>query len=57
MSSLKPINCLIIDDEVSAQEVLEHYITQTSFLKLSGICKSTKEAFKALQVEDDIKVL
>lgn len=38
------INCLIVDDEPLAREVLESYVQEISALKLVGACKSAIEA-------------
>lgn len=38
------INCLIIDDEQWARELLQSYVTKFSFLKLLGKCKHLPEA-------------
>lgn len=51
------INCLIIDDELSSQKVLEHFVRDTQVLSLKGICQNTSEAFKHLQLNNDIDLL
>jgi len=45
------MNCLIVDDEVLAQDVLEHYIQQTETLTLKGRCNNALEAFALLNKE------
>lgn len=40
-----------MDDEVLAQDVLEHYIQQTETLKLKGKCSNALEAFALLNRE------
>ena len=42
------MNCLIVDDELLAQDVLEHYIAKLDSLTLMGKCRSAIEAFAAL---------
>lgn len=42
------MTCLIIDDEILAQEVIEHYIFQVPFLELLAKCDSATEAFTFL---------
>lgn len=42
------INCLIVDDEVLAQDVIEKYITNIPTLKLAGKCDSGVEAISFL---------
>jgi len=43
------INCLIADDEVIAQQILEQYILQTDGLTLVAKCRNAMEAFAKLQ--------
>ncbi|OJV54051.1 MAG: hypothetical protein BGO31_11840 [Bacteroidetes bacterium 43-16] len=42
------MTCLIIDDEILAQEVIEHYIFQVPGLELLAKCDSATEAFAFL---------
>ena len=42
------INCLIVDDEVLAQDVIEKYISNIPTLKLVGKCDSAVEAISFL---------
>lgn len=42
------MNCLIIDDEPLAQDVIEHYILKTDFLSLQGKCSNVLQAFSVL---------
>ncbi|HEU4497071.1 MAG TPA: LytTR family DNA-binding domain-containing protein, partial [Flavobacterium sp.] len=44
-------NCIIVDDEPIAQEILENYISQTSHLHLAGKCSSAFEAMAMLHAE------
>lgn len=44
-------NCLIIEDEPIASEILEDYISQVSFLKLKGVCRDALFATATLQKE------
>ena len=59
MSNIKDknIHCLIIDDELSSQRVLQHFIKDTEVLTLKETCSNTSEAFKYLQLHGDIDVL
>lgn len=41
------INCLIVDDEPLALDLIESYVAKTPFLKLAGKCSS---AFQAMEV-------
>jgi len=43
------IRCLIVDDEVIAQQILEEYITATPNLMLIATCRNTLEAFSKLE--------
>ena len=57
MSSKKTITCLIIDDELSSQRVLQHFVAETDILNLKATCNNAAEAFKYLQLNTDIDVL
>ncbi len=45
------MNCLIVDDELLAQEVIESYILKVDTLRLAGKCCSALQAFAALHKE------
>jgi DNA-binding LytR/AlgR family response regulator len=45
------INCLIVDDEQHAIDIIEHYVKQTPFLKLVG---STTNPIEALQLVESL---
>ncbi|GAA4739120.1 LytR/AlgR family response regulator transcription factor [Flavisolibacter ginsenosidimutans] len=47
------INCLIVDDEQHAIDILVHYVTQTPFLRLSA---STTNPIEALQIASEQKI-
>lgn len=42
------MTCLIIDDEILAQDVIEHYISRTDTLQLAGKCSNALQAFSLL---------
>ncbi|MFC3562076.1 LytR/AlgR family response regulator transcription factor [Pedobacter jamesrossensis] len=44
------INCLIVDDEPLAIEIIEGYINLTDGLQLSGKCSNAQMAFEALHI-------
>jgi DNA-binding LytR/AlgR family response regulator len=44
-------NCIIVDDEPNAQQILVHYASQLDYLKIIGICKNAFEALSLLQKE------
>lgn len=46
---MQKMNCLIIEDEPLAAEVLEDYIGQVPFLQLAGICGDAIYALEILQ--------
>ncbi len=41
-------NCLIVDDEVSAQEIIASYLSKIENFKVCGICKNAIEAFTVI---------
>ncbi|MBN1158130.1 MAG: response regulator transcription factor [Bacteroidales bacterium] len=45
------INCLIVDDDPGALEILESYISSIHFLKLLKKCKNTIEAMEIIEEE------
>ncbi len=45
------MNCIIVDDEPLARDLLEDFVSKTPFLKLKALCKSGFEAMEALQKE------
>ncbi|AKD53663.1 chemotaxis protein CheY [Spirosoma radiotolerans] len=49
MESLTNYNCLIVDDEPPAREVLRRYINQVPMLTLIGECTSAIQALTALK--------
>ena len=57
MSHKKSITCLIIDDELSSQRVLQHFVAETAVLDLKATCNNATEAFKYLQLNGNIDLL
>jgi len=51
------IHCMIVDDELSSQKVLQHFISKTEVLHLKHTSNHPKDAFKYLQLHTDIDVL
>lgn len=51
------INCIIVDDEISSQDVIKHFITKTEMLLLQQTCSSASEAFEYLQLHPDIDLI
>jgi DNA-binding LytR/AlgR family response regulator len=48
---MQQYNCIIVEDEPLAAEVLQDYIGQTHFLKLKGVCTDAIYAMEVLQKE------
>ncbi len=46
---MKPLNCLIIDDEPIAREGIADYCKEISFLNIVGLCKNVLQANHYLQ--------
>ena len=57
MNPNKSIRCLIVDDELSSQRVLQHFIAETAVLDLKATCNNAAEAFKYLQLNDPVDLL
>ncbi len=57
MNSKKSITCLIVDDELSSQRVLQHFVTETEVLDLKATCSTAAEAFKYLQLHGNVDLL
>ncbi len=53
----KPIKCIIVDDEPSAQAVLKHFISMIDFIDIKSLCFNTEEAEKALDKHRDINLI
>ncbi|MFD1314012.1 LytR/AlgR family response regulator transcription factor [Namhaeicola litoreus] len=51
------INCLIVDDEVSSQKVLEKFIKVVDFLSIVCICDNAEDALEKLQYNHEIDLL
>lgn len=43
------LNCLIVDDEPLARQVLENYISRTPLLQLTAACNNAVDAYRTLQ--------
>jgi len=52
-----PLNCLIIDDEPLARDVLKRFVAATETLNLVGVCKDAQEAAALLEKHKNIDVL
>lgn len=48
---------MIIDDEISSQRVLQHFVAETEILDLKATCNTANEAFKYLQIHTEIDLL
>jgi len=49
--STHKLNCLIVEDEPIAAEILQEYIKQVSFLELKGVCTDALFALEKLKQE------
>ncbi len=47
----KPVNCIIVDDEPVAREVLENHLGKIDSIHVIASCKSAIEAFKIINVQ------
>lgn len=54
---MRPINCLIVDDEPLAHRVIENFTRELSFLKIVRRCRNAMEAREALHEEDRIDLI
>ncbi|OQP56827.1 hypothetical protein A3860_09590 [Niastella vici] len=46
---MKPITCIIVDDEPQARKLMEAYVSQLPGWKIQQLCSNAIEAFEALQ--------
>lgn len=46
-----PINCLLVDDEQGALDILTHYVNKTPFLNLTAACLGPMEALDKVYTE------
>ncbi len=46
------MNCLAVDDQPLALDIIEDFVTKVPYLKLAGKCNSAMEASKFLQEQD-----
>ncbi len=46
------VNCLIVDDEPIAREILENHLSKIDGVKVLGTCKSAMEAFRVINSKD-----
>lgn len=51
------LNCVIIDDEPLAQELLQSYIEKTPFLNLKGVYSSAVQATKEMANQEAIHLM
>src|SRR5688572_10901533 len=42
------MNCIIVDDEQPARNLLENYLSQIGSVQLAAVCKNGKEALEVL---------
>lgn len=51
------LNCVIVDDEPLAQELLKCYVEKTPFLNLAGVYSSAIQAMSELSDKDDVHLM
>jgi two-component system response regulator LytT len=51
------IRCIVIDDEIASQKVIEHFISETEVLQLVECFSNPREAFKYIQLNSDIDLI
>lgn len=49
---MKPLNCIIIEDEIPAQRILQSYIAKIASLELRGTFNAALKAYDSLHTED-----
>jgi two-component system, LytTR family, response regulator len=47
----KPVNCMIVDDEPIAREILENHLERIDTIRVVASCKSAIEAFKIINTQ------
>ncbi len=53
----KTLNCIIVDDEPSSQQVIEYFISKTEILELQKTCNNASEAFNYLKTNTEIDLI
>ncbi len=48
----KTINCIIVDDEPMAREILQTHLEKMDFVTVASTCKNAVEAFNVVSTED-----
>jgi len=51
------LNCVIIDDEPLAQELIRSYVEKTPFLNLMGVYSNAVQAMKEMANQEDIHLM
>jgi DNA-binding LytR/AlgR family response regulator len=57
MNSETMISCVVVDDELSSQNVIKHFIAKTDILKLQYACFNTSEANTYLKLNPGVELL
>lgn len=47
----KPANCIVVDDEPLAREILENHLERIDTMTVVASCKSALEAFKIISTQ------
>jgi len=48
----KEINCIVVDDEAVAREILESHLNKIKGIRLAASCKNAMEAFSAINTQN-----
>ncbi len=51
------IDCIVVDDEISSQNVLKNFISKTEVLVLKQVCNNANEAFVYLKLHPEIQLI
>ncbi len=54
---MQNINCIIVEDEPLAQQLLESYVLKTPFLQLKAVCNNAIEAIEYLSNDNDVELV
>lgn len=50
------LKCMVVDDDQTSRQIVEHYVKKTNFLRLDHVCESAIDASNIL-MEEDVDIL
>lgn len=50
------LKCMVVDDDQTSRQIVEHYVKKTNFLRLDHVCENAIDASNIL-MEEDVDVL